>query len=154
MARCRRRWAITLLELAVVLAIVGLVASAAIGRYGFATLENAGAEGFARKIAWSLIQARRSTIATGDNHYLQFNTDSGSITSLAVYRRVAGGDIPLDRVYSVPTNVTVTSADNALEFNFEGAALSSYNISVTGPDRSWTINVAPLTGAVQMVEIL
>ena len=53
----------------------------------------------------------------------------------------------------MPVDVTVTSVQTTLEFDFEGAALASYLINVAGPDRSWTVSVIPVTGAIQVAEI-
>lgn len=147
------RWAMSLLELTIVVAILALVSIAAISRYGHNALGNGGAEGFARKLALSLTHARRSTIATGDNHYLQLTTSGGSVTSFALIRRASAGDTQVDQTRQVPADVTVTSASNVLEFDFEGAALGSYSVTIAGPDRTWTVSVTMLTGAVQVAEV-
>ena len=145
------RRAMSLLELAVVLSIVGLLTVAAIGRLGVGTLSNGGAEGYARKLALSLTQARRATISTGDNHFVQLN-GSGSVDSFSLIRRASGGEIQVDQTYLVPQDVMVTSGTTVFEFDFEGSALAAYSAIVTGPNRSWTVSVVLLTGAVQVVE--
>ncbi len=151
---CREplRRAMSLLELAIVVAILGLLTVASVTRYGHNSLGNGGAEGFARKLALSLNHARRSTISTGDNHFLQMTGTGGSVTSYALIRRASGGDVQVDETRTVPQNVTVTSASTALEYDFEGSALSSYSITVSGPDRNWSVTVVMLTGAVQVAE--
>ncbi len=151
---CREnsRRAMSLLELTIVIAILGLLSVAAATRYGHDSLGNGGAEGFARKLALSLVHARRSTISTGDNHYLQLTSSGGSVTSYALIRRASGGDTQVDETRTVPQDVTVTSASSVLEFDFEGSALSAYSITVAGPDRSWSVSVVLLTGAVQVAE--
>jgi len=146
------RRAMTLLEITVVLAIVGLVAAASISRFGHPALGNGGAEGFARKLSFALTHARRSTIATGDNHYLQLTSSGGSIASYALFRRASGGDVQVDETRVVPQDVTVTSGATVLEFDFEGSALAGYVVTVAGPNRSWSVSVTILTGAVQVVE--
>ncbi len=151
--RDNSRRAMSLLELTIVVALLALVTTAAITRYGHDALGNGSAEGFARKLALSLTHARRSTIATGDNHYLQLTSSGGSVTSFALIRRATAGDTQVDQTHSVPLDVTVTSASSVLEFDFEGAALGAYTVTVAGPDRSWTISVVMLTGAVQVVEV-
>ena len=152
---CREysRRAISLLELTIVLAIVGLLTVASITRYGHHAISNGNAEGVARKIALSLVHARRSTIATGDNHFLQLTSSGGSVTSYAMIRRASGGDTQVDQTWTIPGDVTVTSAASVLEFDFEGSALAAYNLTVAGLDRSWSIAVIMLTGAVQVTEI-
>ncbi|MEM8944047.1 MAG: hypothetical protein AAGD11_02610 [Planctomycetota bacterium] len=143
----------SLLELTIVVSIVGLLTIAAIGRYGDNTLGNGGAEGFSRKLAVALSHARRATISTGDNHYLQLSSSGGSVTSFALVRRATGGDVQVDQTRNVPANVTVTSAASTLEYQFDGSALATYSISVAGPHRTWTVSVVLLTGAVQVVEV-
>ena len=151
--RDNSRRAMSLLELTIVVAILGLLSVAAVTRYGQSSLENGGAEGFARKLALSLNYARRSTISTGDNHFLQLAGSGGNVTSYLLIRRASGGDTPVDQTRTVPAGVTVTSADSDLEFDFDGAALGVYSITVAGPDRSWSLSVGMLTGAVQVAEI-
>lgn len=151
---CREnsRRAMSLLELTIVVAILALLTTASIGRYGHNALGNGGAEGFARKLALSLTHARRSTIATGENHYLQLTSSGGSVDSFALIRRASGGNTQVDQTYNVPQDVTVTSASSVLEFDFDGSALNTYSVTVAGPDRSWTVSVVLLTGAVQVSE--
>ena len=151
---CREhsRRAMSLLELVAVVTILGLVATASITRYDHDVLGNGGAEGFARKLSLSLVHARRSTISTGDNHYLQLNSSGGSVVSYALIRRASGGDTQVDETRQVPANVTVTSGSSALEFDFEGSSLSPYSVIIAGPNRSWTVSVVMLTGAVQVIE--
>lgn len=144
--------AISLLELTMVVAIMGMLAAAAITSYGHSVMENGGAEGFSRKLSLALVHARRSTIATGDNHFLQLSTSGGSVVSYSMIRRASGGDTQVDEPRNVPAGVTVTSADSALEYDFDGSALSAYSIDIAGPDRSWNVAVTMLTGAVQVTE--
>ncbi len=152
---CREtsRQAMSLLELTIVVAILGLLGVAAATRYGHDSLGNGGADGFARKLALSLVHARRSTISTGDNHYLQLTSSGGSVISYALIRRASGGDTQVDETRIVPQDVTVTSASSTLEFDFEGSALNTYTVTVAGPDRSWSVSVVLLTGTVQVAEI-
>jgi prepilin-type N-terminal cleavage/methylation domain-containing protein len=150
--RPQGRRAFNLLEMVAVLVIVALLAAAGVTRFGSSTLENAGADGFTRKLAADLLQARRRTIATGDNHYLQLTIVASKVTSYDMYRRAAGGDVVVDQTRTVPAGVTVTASHATLEFDFDGAALAAYSISVAGPRRSWAISTVIATGAVQTVE--
>ena len=140
------------MELTVVVALIGLTSLAATTRFGHSTLANAGAEGFTRQVALALMQARRSTISTGDNHYLQLTTSGGYITSFALIRRASGGDEQVDQSWTAPGDVLATSADTDLEFDFEGSALASYSVAIAGPDRSWAVSVVQLTGAIEVTE--
>jgi len=150
--RANARQAFTLLELMATVTIVGILAGTAFVTFGFPTLATGGAAGFARKISLSLVYARRATIATGENHYLQMTPATGNATSFVLMRRTGGGDVAVDSVHTVPTDVTVTSTSGQLEFDFEGSALAAYTVSVAGPNRSWNVSVVMLTGAVQVIE--
>lgn len=146
------RRAMSLLEMAAVVAMLALLTLAGISRFGYNTLGNGGAEGFTRQLALALAHARRATISTGDNHYLQLSPASGNVTSFVLTRRTGGGDVEIDQTRSVPKDVIVTSTLRELEFDFDGTALAAYSISIAGPDRSWSATVVPLTGAIKTTE--
>ena len=153
--RARRsdsRRAMSLLELTIVVAILGLLAVASITRYGHSAIGNGGAEGLARKLALALTHARRSSISTGENHFLQLTTVGGSVTSFALFRRTGTGNIQVDETRTVPQGVTMSSTSTELEFDFDGSALAGYSVSIAGPNRSWDVSVVILTGAVIVSE--
>jgi prepilin-type N-terminal cleavage/methylation domain-containing protein len=151
--RWRGRRAFSLLEMLSVLVIVALLGAAGVARLGSSTLENVGAEGFARKLALDLMQARRRTIATGENHYLQLTLAGSNVSSYTLYRRTAGGDVVADETRTVPAGVVATASHTTLEFDFSGAALAGYSIAVAGPNRSWTVSTVMATGAVRTTAI-
>ncbi len=146
------RRAMSFLELAVVVAIVGLLTVTAITTFGSSTLSNGGAEGFVRKISLALVHARRATISTGDNHFVQFSPAASNPTSFALFRRTSGSNIQVDLSRSVPLDVSITSSHSVLEFDFDGAALAGYSISVVGEQRTWNLEVVTLTGSVSVTE--
>jgi prepilin-type N-terminal cleavage/methylation domain-containing protein len=148
-SRSRAAQAFSLVELVAVVALVGMLAAAGIMRFGFSTVDNLSGEGFARKLALDLIQARRRTIATGDNHYLQLSPSAGNFTSYVMYRRASGGDVVVEQPRTRPTGVTASSSHATLEFDFDGAALAAYSASVVGPNRTWTVSTVMATGSVQ-----
>lgn len=132
-----------------VLAIVALLAAASVTRFGSSTIENVGAEGFARKLALDLMQARRRTIATGDNHYLQLTLAGPGATTYTMYRRTAAGDVVVEETRAAPAGTTVVASHTTLEFDFGGAALAAYTVTVSGPNRTWTVSTVMATGAVR-----
>ena len=146
------RRAMSLLELAIVGVMLALLALAGISRFGHNTLANGVADGFARQLSLALAHARRGTISTGDNHYLQLSPASGNVTSFVLMRRAAGGDEQVGQIRTVPQDVTVTSALKELEFDFDGTALAAYSVSIAGPDRSWNATVVLLTGVTEVTE--
>lgn len=143
-----RRRAFSLVELMAVIALLALIAAAAIGRFCTGTLENVAAEGYARRLAVDLHQARRRTIATGDNHYLSITVASGKVTTYTMYRRASGGDVVVDKARLTPSGVSVTTSSTTPEYDFDGATLAAYTIAATGPTRTWTITTTMATGAV------
>jgi hypothetical protein len=107
----------------------------------------------ARKLALALIHARRATISTGDNHFVQLLPSAANPTSFALYRRTAGGDVQVDASRPVPQDVALSGSHAVLEFDFDGAALAAYTLTVAGDNRSWTVSVVTLTGTVSVAEI-
>jgi type II secretory pathway pseudopilin PulG len=146
------RRAMSLLELTAVVAMLALLTLAGISRFGHGSLATGGTEGFSKTLSLALIHARRATISTGDNHYLQLSPASGNVTSFVLTRRTGSGDLEVDQIRTVPEGVTVTSTLKELEFDFDGTALTFYSVSIAGPVRSWSVTVVPLTGAVEATE--
>ena len=145
--RAIARRAMSLLELSAVAFIIGLITIMAVTRYGAATIADAGADGFARRIALDCLHARRLAIARGDNHLLRFTLDGSTATEYAVYSRQGGSATRIDEVHTVPDGVTVTTGGvSDVEFNFTGEALASYSIGVEAPDRTITVTVVQVTG--------
>jgi Tfp pilus assembly protein FimT len=145
--RAKERRAMTLLELAAVVVIVGLLGVMAVTRYSATTISDVGANGFARQIALDCSHARRLAIATGYNHLLRFTLSGTSATQYMLYRRQGATTTAVDEVHAVPAGVTVTTGGvTDMEFTFVGEALASYTVSVQAPDRTWTITVPQVTG--------
>jgi type II secretory pathway pseudopilin PulG len=145
--RASARRAMTLFEIIAVTFIVGIVSLMAVTRYSTNTIADIGAQGFARRVAFDCLQARRRAIATGDNHLLRFTLSGSNATQYAVYRKVSGVPTLVDDVHPVPANVTVTTGGvTDLEFQFTGEALASYTVTVTAPDRTRTVTVLQVTG--------
>ncbi|MEX2310606.1 MAG: GspH/FimT family pseudopilin [Pirellulales bacterium] len=136
----------TLLELAAVVFIIGLLGVMAATRYGNSTIADTDAQGFARRLTHDCSQARRRAIATGDNHLVRFTVSGGQASQYALYRRVGGSPNLVDQAHPVPANVTVTTSATDVEFTFTGEALASYTVTIQAPDRTWTVTVPQATG--------
>jgi type II secretory pathway pseudopilin PulG len=144
----------TLLELIAVVLIIGLLGAMAVVRFGGSAIADVGAQGFARRLAIDCQQARRRAISTGDNHFLRFSVSGGVASQYAVYRRQGGSDVRVDSIRVVPDDVTVsTGGATDVAFTFTGEAIASYSITVQGPDRTWNVIVAQLTGQAFVEEI-
>jgi type II secretory pathway pseudopilin PulG len=145
--RAAARRAMSLLELAAVVFIIGLLSMAAATRYGGAAISEVGARGFAQRLALDCLQARRRAISSGDNHFLRFTVGGGEATQYAVFRDQAGVDVQVDEIRFVPAGVIVTTGGTIdAAFNFTGEALAAYAITVAGPERTWTVTVPQSTG--------
>jgi len=150
-ARMAKRRAMTLPELLAVVTILGIFLSVASARMGLGTLLDYGARADARRLAVDLHQARRRSIATGENHYLAFNTVGGEATGYTLYRRsAASGDVVADVTHEFPSNVVASISHPNAEFSFEGAGLAAYRITLTGAAQTWQIDVVPVTGAISV----
>jgi type II secretory pathway pseudopilin PulG len=137
----------TLLEVAVVVFIIGLVAAVVAFRYGGSVVADVGAQGFARRVALDCLQARRRAISRGNNHLLRFTIVSSKATQYALYERQGGSAVQVDEVHAVPADVDVTTGGATdVEFAFTGEALASYTITIQAPDRTRTVTVYQVTG--------
>lgn len=144
----------TLLELAAVVLIVGMLGIMAATRYGGSAVTEVGTEGFAQRLVLDCLQARRRAISTGDAHLLRFTITGGEASQYALYRSQGGSDVRVDDFRAVPDGVTVaTGGATDLVFNFLGEAAASYSITVTGPNRSWSVTVPQLTGKAFLDEL-
>ena len=136
------------MELTAVIAILAVVATATIGRFSTGTLQNCAAAGFARTFAVDLLQARRRAIATGQNHYLSVTNSGGNVASYVMYRDTTGADTIVDKTRTIPAGVTATASHTTLEYDFDGASLAAYTMTITGPTRTWAVSTTMATGAV------
>ena len=148
--RTERR-AYSLLELATVVAIVGMLAAMAVAKWGENTLRTASAQGFARSVAMSLQLARRQTIAEGTAAAIVFTRTSGAVSSLRVVRAAAGGDVPTDASIPVPAGVTITTATDRWQYDYSGkltTPVAGGTIVVSDGDWDWTLTVNAVTGRI------
>jgi prepilin-type N-terminal cleavage/methylation domain-containing protein len=145
--RAEARRAMSLAELVCAVAIIGLLATMAVTRYGSSTVADVGADGFARRLALDCLQARRAAISTGNNHLLRFTLSGGKATQYAMFRRQGANVTQVDDARAVPKDVSVTTGGIVdMEFNFAGEALAGYTIACAAPDRTRMVVVPQITG--------
>lgn len=151
--RASTRRAFSLLELLMVLTVMGVVTAAALLRFGGATLAATDAEGFVRRLAQDLRQARRLAIATGADHYVLLNRSSGVVTGYAVWRDSVSGDTQADETVAVPVGASVSGPSDVWNFDFEGALTgltTGSALRVDGARFYWTLTLHSLTGSVEI----
>lgn len=151
--RLERR-AFSLLELAAVVAITGLLAAAAVVRWGDYALTSASAQGFARSVAQSLHLAQRQAIAEGTPAAVVLTRDGGVVVSLSVVRAGSSGDEVTETVFTVPNGVTLTSPSDRWEFNYSGGLntpVAGGTLGVSDGDWNWDLTVNALTGHLETV---
>lgn len=153
-ARPRQRGrAFSLLELAAVVAILGLIAGMAVTRFGHDALSTVDGEGIARRLSLALRLARRQAICEGVNAAVVLSRDAGSVSSFTVVRAAASGDEPVDSTMKIPTGVTVSAADDRWEFDYTGALVAPVGgvLTIGSTDWTWTISVNLVTGQPTLV---
>jgi len=63
-------------------------------------------------------------------------------------RDVSGTPTLIDGPKTMSSDITVTSSHTTLRYDFQGSAQASYSVVITGTNRTWRIDVIPVTGAV------
>jgi len=153
----QRRRAVSLLELLVVVSLMAIVSSIVMIRHGRSMLANTGAQGECRRLWLNLLQMQRRAITSGIYHGIVFTSSGGEITGYRVVSNlelVSGqlttGDntTDVDASRSFTTDVTVTVSHSVMGYQFEGQAGGAYRVVLAGPQREFTIDAIPITGAV------
>jgi len=147
-----KRRGVTLLELLVVLTLMGIVAGTVAMRYGRSIFAEFGAQGTARELSLALLTCQRASITTGDDHFIEFLSSGGRISSYRIMRLVSGVGTIVDGPKTLSSDVTLGVSSNTMQYNFEGSALGAYWINITGQSRSWRVDVIPITGTIRVVQ--
>lgn len=145
-----QRRGVTLLELLVVVTLVGIFASTVAMRYGRSIFAEFGAQGSVRELSLALLACQRAAINTGDEHYLEFLSSGGKISSYRLMRDTSGVVTLVDGPKTLSNDVTVSVSSSTMRFNFEGGAAGSYWISVLGRSQTWRIDVIPISGTMRV----
>ena len=132
-----QRRGVSLLELLAVVTLLGIFAAIATGRYGRSIFAEVGAQAEARKLSLALLGAKRSSISTGQNHYVEFN--AAQATSYRLMRRGGAGPVEVQGWEPISDDATISVSSTLMEFNWEGGALDAYTIDCVGVDRSYRL---------------
>ena len=150
----RRRPGMSLLELLAVVTLMGILAVIGTTRFGRSVYANFGSQGEARTLSLSMLRAKRLSITTGDNHFIQFDAATpNAATQYSLMRRTGTGDTLVEGPSILNEDVTVVPSATEMDFNFEGEAAAPYQVDFTGNGRNWRLNVIPITGAVVVAEV-
>jgi prepilin-type N-terminal cleavage/methylation domain-containing protein len=144
-----RRGGYTLLEVAAVVALLGLMAVIAGLRFRPQTLTSLGTRVDSRCIATDLIRARRQAIVTSQNHLLVFRRGRGRAAEYTLSRRLTDGTVEaIDPPRTLPPGVAVTVEPGNPEFDPRGAPLAAYEITLKTDGVARRVTVAEATGSV------
>jgi|GEM_PF-1673273 len=154
----RQRRGVTLLELLVVVTLTGILSTAVVGRYGRSIFGDIGARTEAHQLWLDMQRARREAIRSGTPHtILMSGSASGPWSgyqivagSAADARSGRGSAVSEPRTF--PEELSATGDSPTVEFNFEGQADRPVTLQLTGPHRSWRVQVLPLIGSVTVTE--
>lgn len=131
----------TLLELLVVVAIVGILSTVVITRIGFGGLGRPTVSAAARRLALDLRHTRGLAIAERMNHYVRFDA-----TGYTVYRRETPTDVVVEARRTFPQGISAAPTGTDFEFEPTGAALATYTCDLSGSGVTYRVKVIGATG--------
>jgi prepilin-type N-terminal cleavage/methylation domain-containing protein len=148
----RQRRGVSLFELLVVVTLIGIFSAVVAMRYGRTLFAEFGAQGTARELSLALLGCQRASIHSGDDHFVEFLSSGGRISSYRIMRTTSGAPALVDGPKSLSADVTVTVSSSTMQFNFEGGALANYWIDIVGQSQTWRVEVVPISGAVRVTQ--
>jgi hypothetical protein len=131
---------------------MGIFASVAAMRFGRTLFAEVGAHATARKVSLALLTCQRAAIRTGDDHILRFSVSGGKAVSYSLLQDSGGGPQVIEGPIAISDDVTVTVSATDMRYTFEGSASGAYQVQIVGENRSWQVDVIPITGAVQVTD--
>ena len=100
----------------------------------------------------AMTAAKRSAISTGHDHVMKFTSRGGTVASYQLMRRDGMSLTAIDSAHIFPRELSVTVSHAEMYFTFEGQAKAAYQIQLRGADRSFQLDVVPITGAITTTE--
>lgn len=152
--RANRRRGVTLLELLVVVTLMGTLSTVVVTRYGRDIFGDLGARSEAHRLWMDLQRAKSVAIRNGSTVSVIFEDGpSGQLNGYRLAEGPTGRQTLIDEPTQFSPNINVTSTSSTIQFTFEGHASAACVVNLKGPNRSWGLNVVPLTGSVKISEI-
>ena len=153
--RTTRRRGVTLLELLVVVTLMGTLSTVVVTHYGRDIFSDMGARSDAHRLWLDMQHAKALAIRNGNSFSVVFQEGSGG--SLAGYRiderTATGGQKTVGEPSTFSSDIRVTATATAVDFTFEGNATTACSVNLQGPNRTWALNVVPLSGSVRISEV-
>ncbi len=155
-----RRRGVTLLELLVVVTLMGVLSSVVMTRYGRDVFGDFGARSEAHQLWIDLEVTRRLSIRTGKAHtlvmtgpaagpWVGYDVVEGGLSDARAGKGASQPGFPRQ----FPDELVVTGNRQAVDFSFEGHASGAGEWLLSGPHRSWSVRVVPLSGAASTSEV-
>ena len=150
----QRRRGYSLLELVVVVTLLGVFASAAFMRVGRDVFGDTGARSQARIVSLALLQAQRAAIRTGDRHGMLIQGTPSTVTSWSIVQRHQDNSTTVvDGPHEVAEELTMSTKQTEIWFDFEGNGAQMFEITFAGPNRTYEIRVEPMTRMIRAHEV-
>lgn len=148
------RFAMSLMELLAVVMLMGVLASSVAMRYGREILGDTGVRSKASELSIGLNQAQRAAIRSGIPHGVTFAGNLNQVQSWSVVRFDHDGtETVVDGPYTMAQDFTLSVDSKEIVFDFEGNGTSQINAQFSGPNRSWSVSVMPLTRMIHSQEV-
>jgi Tfp pilus assembly protein FimT len=135
---------VTLIEVIMIIAIIGMLAAMSIPRIG--SLDERTAYTTARRIVADMRYARRLAITTAKNHIVRFSPAGGPYTEYRIFKD-DGGEVQVGESRQIPERVTCTGTEE-LTFQPFGNASSDGAVSLSAGTDQYDVNIIAATGRV------
>jgi type II secretory pathway pseudopilin PulG len=131
---------VTLIEVMMIIAIIGMLTAMSIPRVGESLGEHAALTA-ARRIIADMRYARRLAITKANDHIVRFSPAGGPYTGYGIFR----DGVQVGEIRQIPERVTCTGTE---EFTFQmlGNASSDGAVSLSAGDSQYDVNVIATTG--------
>ncbi len=136
---------VTILEVIMLIAIIGMFAVMSVPRIG--SIGRHAARTAARRIIADMRYARQLAVSKAKNHIVRFSPTGGPYTEYSIFQTEGGLEQQVGQTKQIPEQVTCAGPG---EFTFSslGSASSDGMISLTAEGDQYNINVVATTGRV------
>lgn len=140
-----REQGVTLLEVIMLVAIIGMLAAMSIPRIG--SMAGYAAHATARQIIADMRYTRGQAISTAKDHIVRFSPSGGPHTGYSIFRVEDAVEEQVGQTRQIRDQVSCSGPDEFTFYPF-GNASSDGTISLVGAEDQYDINVIAATGRV------